>query len=452
MGNYIELLVKSEERRKALNYSFRERMKITDKIIRTYLSLAKYPVIQFSGGIDSCFMAYLIHKINPNVPCVFNDWGLFFPEQEEFCINFFKNYNFKYYISRSNWDYKRFFKKYGFPIFKGVRQFINSKDYPKYNITTKCRMLKHSAWRNFLKEHKCDYYFVGILADESPQRKALFTGYGFVSAKKGEPTRVKPIVLIKKEEIFKYCNEKNILYPKEFYKDSYKGKTFYYTHCDLGCYICTPRFKEEGYGRLGRNTRKNPILLKETLEMGLRDSLEKIIKDYPEESWYIKNYLEEYDKIEEPITAYDLDGVIMPLIKRDKKYFEQSGIERKLFEEQKKKHFINSPITLRPIEREFYIISSRREKYRNTTEEWLKKKKVNYKRLILMEGELTFKHIVEHKYKWLKELGVRRYYEDDEKIIKELRRMLPNVEFVNIKQPVIVQEVVENKKNILTFF
>ena len=300
-------------------------------------------------------------------------------------------------------------------------------------------MLKHSAWRNFLKEHPCDYYFVGILADESPQRKALFIGYGFYTQKKGEPTRVKPIALIKKDEIFDYCNKNNVLYPKDFYKDTYKGKISYYKHCDLGCLICTPRFKEEGYGRLGRNTRKYPKLFKEVLDMGLRDGLEKIIKDYPEESWFIKNYLEEYDKIKEPITAYDLDGVIMPMIKREKKYFEQNGVERREFEKQKREHFKKSNIKLRPLEREFYIISSRRERYGEETREWLKKKRVNYKALILMEGELTFKHIIEHKGKWIEKLRIERYYEDDEKIIKELKKRFPNIEFINIKQPIVKQ-------------
>ncbi len=322
MRDYIELLAKPEARKRALNYSFRERMEITEGIIRIYLSLSKYPVIQFSGGIDSCFMAHLIHKINPNVPCVFNDWGLLLPYQEEFCIKFFKLYNFKYYISRSGWDYKSFFKKYGFPIFKGVRHFISVKDYPKYNITTKCRSLRNYAWRNFLKEHKCDYHFVGILADESPQRRALFVGHGFTTQKKNEPTRVKPIALIKKNEIFKYCEENNILYPKEFYKDTYKGKTYFHNQCDFECFVCTIRFTEEGYGRLGSNTRRDPELIKEVLDMGLRDSFIKIIKDYPKESWYIQNYLEEYDE-------------------KGKKMLEAIGIQRVRRNKQKTLSFFN---------------------------------------------------------------------------------------------------------------
>lgn len=443
-----------EERKQLLLLPFKDRLNITKEVIKDTLNKAKYPVIQFSGGIDSCFMAYLIHKIDPTVPAVFNDWGLFFPEQEEFCIKFFKHYNFKYYISRSNWDYKKFFKKYGFPIFKGIRHFISSKDYSKYNITTKCRMLKHSAWKNFLKEHKCDYYFVGILADENPQRKALFIGYGFYTKKKNEPTRVKPIVLIKKDEIFKYCKKHNILYPKDFYKDTYKGITYHYKHCDLGCFICTPRFNKEGFGRLGRNTRKNPKIIKEVLDMGLRQSFKKIIADYPEESWFIKQYLEEYDTIKYPKTAYDLDGVLCPLLEREKKYFEQNKAERELHESKKIEHFKTAKLLIRPLEKDFYIISARRNKYRDITERWLKDKRLNYKELILMEGTLTFGNIIDFKYKALKDNNIERYYEDDPKIIQYLKKKLPKIEFILVhrsEKSVIKSSQINVKRNVLTF-
>lgn len=425
--------ITKKERKKLLSLSFKDRLEITRDIIKESLEEAKYPIIQFSGGIDSCIMAYLIHEIDETVPCLFMDWGLFLPNQIEFCKKFFKKYNFKYYISNSGYNYEEFLKEYGFPIFKGITKKIKKEEYENYNITTKCRMLKNRAWTDFRKKHKGDYYFVGILADESPQRKNIFLNHGFYT-KKNNGIRVKPISLLKKDEIFKYCKNNNILYPKDFYKDVYDGKEFHYDHCDLGCFMCANRFNKFGYGRLGRNARNHKKHIIKVLDLGLRDTLRKIVIDYPEESKYISEFLSKYDKKPEKRTAYDLDGVLMPYLSRSKSYKEQSPSERKIYEEIKKYHFKISKVFVYPLEPEFYIITSRRKRYENLTKTWLEKKNIRPKELVMMEGSLTFNKIVSYKLNKLKEYKIERYYEDDLKIVKYLKKRLPDVDIIHVQR------------------
>ncbi len=425
------------ELREMLSWSFEKRLEMSKQIIRDALKEAKYPIVQFSGGGDSCLLAWLVNQVDPTVPMAFNDWGLFLDRQLDFCKKFFKKYNMKYYVSKSGTNYKEFLTKKGFPIFKGFRPFITPKDFDKHGMTGSCRSLRKKCWRNLLKQYPADLYFVGILADESPQRKSLFVQYGFWS-QKDDGIMVKPIELITKAEVFELMDKNDILYPKEYYQDVFDGEILKFKHCDLGCFMCGERFKEKGWGRIGRLAREDNELFKEIMDLGMRNTLHSVIEDNPNKTDYIIEFLRRYDNDDRKI-AYDFDGVLMPAIKRDKKYFQQNKYERDLFERKKRYHFKASGVLKRPIEKEYYIISARRERYRDITEEWLKKNKIEPIELILMEGQLTFNRIIEHKSKYLKELGIEKYYEDDPKIVAKIRKLLPNIEVIQIPKVVVTQ-------------
>ena len=140
------------------------------------------------------------------------------------------------------------------------------------------------------------------------------------------------------------------------------------------------------------------------------------------------------------IVAYDLDGVIFPLLKRHKPFYKYSGPERKVYEAKRLYYYENAPCILRPEEKEFYIISARQEKYKDITLKWLQANKIQYKGIYLMDAALKFENIVEHKSMWLKELGITKYYEDDLKIIKYLHKVLPSLELVEIvRTPISVK-------------
>ncbi len=289
-----------EERKKFLTLPLEERMEITKDVIHETVELAKHPWISFSGGIDSVVMADIIHKLYPKIPAIFNDWGMLLPEQWEFCEKFFKKYNYKYTTSHSGMDYIEFIKKYGFPIFKGVK-FLPKEKYEEYNITQKCRLLKHRAWRNFAKDNDVDYYFTGILADERTSRKNFYIRYGFSSVPKKTGIRVKPIILLTKDDIFNYVEEHKLIYPSEYYQDTYHGRTYHFKQCDLDCFMCATHFSGTGFGRVGRIARDKPELMNDMLDRGLRDILVKLCRNYPTKSQYIANFLEEYDPIYEDL-------------------------------------------------------------------------------------------------------------------------------------------------------
>ena len=133
------------------------------------------------------------------------------------------------------------------------------------------------------------------------------------------------------------------------------------------------------------------------------------------------------------VVAFDLDGVLMPLLKRSKPYIEYSGEERKSYERTRLWQYEND-VKLRSPEGEFYIISSRQEKYRAITELWLKSNNIHAKEVILMDNSLTFNHIRDHKLKYLIEKKITKYYEDDAKLIKVLAKKLPDLEVIQIER------------------
>ena len=148
------------------------------------------------------------------------------------------------------------------------------------------------------------------------------------------------------------------------------------------------------------------------------------------------------------VVAYDLDGVLMPLLKRSKPYIQYSGEERKSYERARLWQYEND-VQLRVPKGEFYIISSRQEKYRVITELWLKRNCVKAKEVILMDNSLTFNHILEHKLKYLIEKGITKYYEDDAKLIKVFAKKLPELEVIQIERTSENVRVEEDITNLL---
>ena len=295
-----------EEREALLKMSFEEKLEWSKQTIKDTLAVAKRPIVQFSGGADSCVLAWLVHSVDPTVKMVFHDWGLFLPRTKEFAIEYFKKYNMDYMITDSGYNYKTFLKEKGLPLFKGFK-FINRENLKKYNITEDCRKLKNYCWSKTKKAFKPDYYFIGITADESPQRMAIFKVHGVYQKKSGGLTQVKPIVLFTKDEVFKILKENDILWEKDSYEYEFKGKMVnWHENCaekkkelgcfysDLECFMCLTRFKSEGWGRFGRLARSHPKEFKEVMDMGIKDSMEQIIKDYPEKTKYVQEFLDIY--------------------------------------------------------------------------------------------------------------------------------------------------------------
>ena len=141
----------------------------------------------------------------------------------------------------------------------------------------------------------------------------------------------------------------------------------------------------------------------------------------------------EYIRIYEinKITAYDFDGVLSVMPKRPKPYRLQNGLERKIYLENKIKWLQITPCLWKP-KKPFYIISGRKEQFKNISIDWLERNKLNYIDVFFMNKSSTSKNMIEFKTEKLKELKIERYFEDDLKILRKLKKNLPYIEFVPV--------------------
>ena len=88
--------------------------------------------VSFSGGKDSTVLLDIVRNLYPNVPAVFSDTGLEYPEIKEF-VKTFPNVT----IVRPKHSFKEILTKYGYPIIsKEVANTVdNARRWIKENLT-----------------------------------------------------------------------------------------------------------------------------------------------------------------------------------------------------------------------------------------------------------------------------------------------------------------------------
>lgn len=157
-----------EELKELQSKSLEEKIQIsTARIIEWYENWGGAVYISNSGGVDSTVLSDLVHRVYPDVPDVFVDTGLEYPELREFIkskpnvITLYPTMNFVEVI-----------KKYGYPLIsKDVSEKVYNnkitpngytkdrfdpdseynKKFPQFNIskTVYGSQIKDSAWRKF---------------------------------------------------------------------------------------------------------------------------------------------------------------------------------------------------------------------------------------------------------------------------------------------------------------
>ena len=131
------------------------------------------------------------------------------------------------------------------------------------------------------------------------------------------------------------------------------------------------------------------------------------------------------------VIASDLDGVLAIGTKRDKPYSKQNKYERLEFEKLRVEMYKNSPLLFIPNE-PFYIISGRKEKYRDISDAWIKKNNLNVIKSFYLEGQRNRENMIRFKIDKLKEINANIFYEDDPKLIKEIKKQLPNLKIIQV--------------------
>lgn len=124
--------------------------------------------------------------------------------------------------------------------------------------------------------------------------------------------------------------------------------------------------------------------------------------------------------------GYDLDGVICT----------DSAV---LCEDEARNA---TPSALSYPDQGIYIVTCRSENLREATEDWLRKHKIPYKKLVMMDPEVlqnnTEEEIVneiqvDHKERWIKKLGLDLFVEDNAHVVGELKRRCESCHIMRLK-------------------
>jgi 3'-phosphoadenosine 5'-phosphosulfate sulfotransferase (PAPS reductase)/FAD synthetase len=216
--------------------------------------------VSFSGGKDSTVLLHLVREMYPDVPAVFVDTGLEYPEIREFVKS----------IDNVEWlkpkkTFKQVIDTYGYPVISkeisvtieygrqgskwatkrldGEHDYGNHKKYKylldaPFKISDKCcKVMKKEPIYRYEKENK-NKSFIGTMADESVIRQTTYLIHGCNSFDTKRPHST-PIGFWKESDVLQYIYENNIKIPS-IYGDVLKTNTGYIT-TELkrtGCMFC----------------------------------------------------------------------------------------------------------------------------------------------------------------------------------------------------------------------
>lgn len=190
-----------------------KKISLSNKIITKSLKEYHNQVVYWSGGKDSTIVLELVRRKYPDIPVVFVDTGVLFPETLDFVDKISNDWrlNIKF-IKTKEYDFWKIGEKYGWPIFgknvasnversrrsgnrrKQLNKFENFLLDIQAKISTRCaRHLLENPGLQYEKEHKVNLKFIGIRALESRARVRLWVDHGDLYPVKHYYGKNKPI-------------------------------------------------------------------------------------------------------------------------------------------------------------------------------------------------------------------------------------------------------------------
>lgn len=221
--------------------------------------------ISFSGGKDSTVLLHLARQIYPNIPAVYIDTGLEFPEVREFALS---QTNVIKLVPKMN--FKQVIETYGYPVVsKEQAAFIqeyrdtkskklkdirwNGNKYGRGKISKKYRYLIDAPFKisdkccDIMKKNPAQVFekesglhpIIGTMACESAQRKSNWLMYGCNAFDAKRPTS-KPLSFWTEQDILEYIVKYNISY-SDAYGDIIKDENGLWKttgESRTGCMFC----------------------------------------------------------------------------------------------------------------------------------------------------------------------------------------------------------------------
>ncbi len=255
-----------------LEYKIRYSNRLIEKVFENHSK----PVVCWSGGKDSTVILHLILKYAPDIPVIYNDTGVEFPETRSFVKQIASEWNLNLFVAKPNrgetfWNCV---KMHGWPMFgkaqalsieqarrtgnirSSLSAFERTLALEGVSISSRCcDFTRERPTKRVESEIGANAKFLGIMASESRSRMRLFVDHGdyyFVKRYFGRRRgmwKASPISVWQENDIWEYHSLYNL------------------PHCSLydmghqrnGCWPCAMGIK---FGQLGRLRISHPKLFR----------------------------------------------------------------------------------------------------------------------------------------------------------------------------------------------
>jgi len=169
-------------------------------------ALERRVYVAWSGGRCSTMVVHLAIQQDPDIPIVFTNTGVEYPETVKFVRNLAKEWSLNFTELKPDFVFWDIVKEYGFPQLRGSTKKKGVPRRPKC-----CELLKEKPPLDFMEKHGLEGVITGIRVEESrPRALAIYKKGPYYYAKRDRMWKFHPIALISLEELMDYHRAYNI--------------------------------------------------------------------------------------------------------------------------------------------------------------------------------------------------------------------------------------------------